>query len=166
MLETVRLFCDYTIWADRRMFDAVAPLGPEAWTRDLGGSLKSVRDTVAHIVGAEWLYLARFKGDSPTATLNAADFPTPASLRERWTAVAADLAAWAAARSEEELRRPLSYRSLKGDALSFPLGHVALQLTNHSTYHRGQVTNQLRQLGAQPLSTDLVIYWMEKAKQA
>lgn len=162
MRETIRLFCDYTAWADARMFDALAPLSPDAWTRDLGGSLKSVRDTAVHLVGAEWLYLSRLKGVSPTATWDPADFPDPASLRRRWAPLAAELVAFGAARSDEELLRPLSYRNLKGDALSLPLGHVALQLTNHSTYHRGQVSTMLRQLRATPLSTDLVVWWSEK----
>jgi hypothetical protein len=37
---------------------------------------------------------------------------------------------------------------------------------NHSTYHRGQITTLLRQLGAQPVSTDLVLYYLSKAKKA
>ena len=72
MLDTIRLFCGYTAWADARMLDALAPLTPEQWTRDLGSSLKSVRDTAVHLVGAEWLYLSRFQGVSPTATWAAA----------------------------------------------------------------------------------------------
>jgi uncharacterized damage-inducible protein DinB len=32
--------------------------------------------------------------------------------------------------------------------------HVA----NHSTYHRGQVATLLRQLGARPVSTDLLVF--------
>jgi uncharacterized damage-inducible protein DinB len=163
MLETVRLFCDYTAWADARMFDALASLTQEQWTRDLGGSLKSARDTAVHLVGAEWLYLSRFRGVSPKAAWDPGDFPEPKLLREKWEPLAAGLASFAAAQTEESLRRPLSYANLKGEALSFPLGHVALQLTNHSTYHRGQVATLLRQLGARPLSTDLVLYWTERS---
>lgn len=162
MLDSIRLLCGYTAWADARMFEALAPLTPEQWTRDMGSSLKSVRDTAVHLVGAEWLYLSRFKGVSPAATWNPAEFPSPAVLRERWAPLAADLAAFAAAQTEEGLGRALSYKNLKGEALSLPLGPVVLQLTNHSTYHRGQVTTLLRQLGAEPRSTDLVVYWNER----
>jgi uncharacterized damage-inducible protein DinB len=41
-----------------------------------------------------------------------------------------------------------------------------LHTTNHSTYHRGQVTTLIRQLGAQPVSSDLVVYYAEKAKKS
>jgi uncharacterized damage-inducible protein DinB len=32
---------------------------------------------------------------------------------------------------------------------------------NHATYHRGQVTNFLRMLGANPVPLDLVLYYHE-----
>jgi len=36
---------------------------------------------------------------------------------------------------------------------------------NHGTYHRGQVTMMLRQLGARPTSTDLIqFYWMREQR--
>jgi uncharacterized damage-inducible protein DinB len=35
-------------------------------------------------------------------------------------------------------------------------------VVNHSTYHRGQVTNMLRLLGAQPATTDFLEFWDEK----
>lgn len=165
MLETVRLFIDYTCWADGRMFDAVSTLTPDQWTKDLGSSLKSVRDTVVHLVGAEWLYGSRFRGVSPEATWSAADHPTPASIREPWEFVMKELSSFAAAQTEVSLRKPLSYRNLKGEAIRHPLGEVILQMTNHSTYHRGQVTTLLRQLGARPVSTDLILFCGERAKQ-
>jgi uncharacterized damage-inducible protein DinB len=137
-------------------------LTPEQWTRDLGSSLKSARDTAVHLVGAEWLYLSRFKNTSPTATWNPSEFPSPALLREKWAHVATELADFARGQTADDLRKPLSYKNLKGETITLPLGSVVLQMTNHSTYHRGQVTTLLRQLGAQPSSTDLVLYCLEQ----
>jgi uncharacterized damage-inducible protein DinB len=166
MLETIRLLYDYTRWADGRMFDAVSRLSPEQWTRDLGSSLKSARDTVVHIVSAQWIWLSRWKGESPKGMWNAADYPTPGSIREKSEALAKDLAAFVAEQTEESLVKPLAYRNLKGDPFSYPLGQLMLHTVNHSTYHRGQVTTLLRQLGAQPVSTDIVVYYGELAKKA
>ena len=166
MLETVRLLYEYTRWADARVLEAVSKLGPEPWTKDLGSSLKSVRDTVVHIASAQWIWLSRWKGESPKGMWTAADYPTLASVRERWDPVRAELAAFAAEQTEESLNKPLVYKNLKGEPMSFPLGHLLLHVANHSTYHRGQVTTLLRQLGAQPVSTDLVIYYLERQKAA
>jgi uncharacterized damage-inducible protein DinB len=166
MLETIRLLYDYTRWADVRMLSAVSTLTPEQFTKDLGSSLKSVRDTVAHIASAQWIWLSRWKGESPKGMWTAADYPTLAAVRDRWDPVAADLAAFVAAQTGESVAKTLHYKNLKGEPHAYPLGQLMLHAVNHSTYHRGQVTTLLRQLGAQPVSTDLVLYYAEKAKTA
>lgn len=165
MLETIRLLYDYTRWADVRMMDAVAKLTPEQFTKDLGSSLKSVRDTVVHLASAQWIWVTRWKGESPKAMWAAAEYPTLAAVRERWDPLAAELASFVAAQTEDSVAKPVNYRNLKGDPMSFVLGQLMLHAVNHSTYHRGQVTTLIRQLGAQPVSTDLVLYYGEKAKK-
>ena len=166
MLETIRLLHDYTRWADGRMFDAVSKLSPDQWIKDLGSSLKSARDTVVHVVSAQWIWISRWKGEVPKGMWAATDFPTPAAIREKSEALAKDLAGFVAEQTEESLAKPLTYKNLKGDTFSYPLGQLMLHTVNHSTYHRGQVTTLLRQLGAQPISTDLVVYYGERAKKA
>jgi len=166
MLETIRLLVDYTRWADGRMHDAVGKLTPDQWSKDLGSSLKSARDTVVHIASGQWVWLSRWKGESPKGMWVPTDYPTPASIREKSEALAKDLAAFVAEQTEDSLARPLAYKNLKGEPFSYPLGQLMLHMTNHSTYHRGQVTTLLRQLGAQPVSTDLVVYYGDLAKKA
>jgi len=53
---------DYHYWAQERVFEAVEPLAPEQFTRDLGNSFPSVRDTLVHIHFAECAWHARWKG--------------------------------------------------------------------------------------------------------
>lgn len=53
-------------WAEQRMFEATGKLSDEEMNRDLGNSFPSVRETLLHIVGAEWVWLSRWKGTSPT----------------------------------------------------------------------------------------------------
>ena len=164
MLETIKLLYDYTKWADGRMFEAVSKLSPEQWTKDLGSSLKSARDTVVHVVSAQWIWISRWKGETPKGMWTAAEFPTPASVREKWEPLAADLAKFVGDQIEESVAKPLTYKNLKGESLTYPLGQIMLHTVNHSTYHRGQVTTLIRQLGGQPLSSDLVVYYAELAK--
>ena len=51
---------DYHYWAQERVFDAVESLSAEQFTRDMGNSFSSVRDTLAHIHFAECLWYARW----------------------------------------------------------------------------------------------------------
>lgn len=54
--------------------------------------------------------------------------------------------------------RRIAYVNTKGERWEYPLGRLMQHVVNHSTYHRGQVTTLLRQLGVKPLATDLLVF--------
>jgi len=68
--------------------------------------------------------------------------------------------------TDASLQQPLKYVNLKGQPFEYPLGRAMQHLVNHGSYHRGQVTNFLRQLGAQPVATDLLVYFDVEGKLA
>src|SRR5262245_12517003 len=84
-LSELQALFDYHYWARDRLLAAVEPLTPEQLTRDLGSSFRSIRDTLAHIYSAEWLWHSRWLGQSPSAPLQPDTFPDLATLRRSWT---------------------------------------------------------------------------------
>jgi uncharacterized damage-inducible protein DinB len=164
--EEIRLLYDYDGWANRRILDACAALAPEQFTRDMGSSFRSVRDTLAHILGAQWIWLERFQGRSPGALPKADQFPDLTALRARWDEVQRDLLAYVGGLSAGELDGTFEYRTSRGDVFRNVLWQTLQHLVNHGSYHRGQVTTMLRQLGAAPVSTDLIGFYRERAAQA
>ena len=80
----------YNQWANDRAFDAASGLTLEEFTRDLGNSYPSVRETLTHIVWAEWIWLQRWKGTSPQHRFNAAEFPDVNALNTRWVELKAE----------------------------------------------------------------------------
>src|SRR5262249_54078619 len=80
----------YNHWADQRVLAAAGKLDAEKFMRPMGNSFSSVRDTLAHILAGEWIWLERWQGRFPTELLNPADFLTVQSLDARWTAVRQD----------------------------------------------------------------------------
>jgi uncharacterized damage-inducible protein DinB len=159
--EMVRLF-EYTVWANHRFLDAVATLSEEEFRRDLHGSHGGIRGTLVHTYGAELVWLARFQGVSLTSLPGEADFPNLGALRERWAALETEWRAWLAALPEGAGERVIDYRNLKGDPFSARLWPLVQHVTNHGSYHRGQVAAFLRQLGHRPPSTDLVTFDRER----
>ena len=162
MNDLIELF-DYQRWANRRILDAAAALPAEQFTLDLGSSFPSVQATLAHMLSAQWIWLERWNGRSPTAPPEGRDVTTPAGLAAAWAEVERDEEAFLAALTEEGLRGVVHYRTLKGDPFSGPLHQLMRHVINHSTYHRGQVVTMLRQLGASAPSTDLVVYYRERS---
>lgn len=46
---------EYNRWANARVLDAVSKLKTEQFTKDMGNSFSSVRDTLTHMMSAEWI---------------------------------------------------------------------------------------------------------------
>lgn len=154
---------DYDAWARGRTLDAAEALSPADFERDLGSSFPSVRATLVHVLSADWIWLRRWLGESPSAKPDDWRLETLADIRALWDDVAAERARFLADLDDAALDRVVSYRDLSGRAWDNPLHQLLRHAVNHATYHRGQLTTMLRQLGAQPVSTDLVLYFRTRA---
>jgi uncharacterized damage-inducible protein DinB len=164
--EEMRLLYDFNAWANRRELDAAAALTNEQFTKPLGSSFSSVRDTLAHICGAEWIWLERFQGRSPSGLPDSSVFEDLGSLREKWLEQEGRLLKFVRGLKQEDLDRVMEYKTLKFGTYSNPLWQSMQHVVNHGSYHRGQVTTMLRQLGAQPILTDLMHFYRERAVAA
>jgi len=154
---------DYHYWARDRVLAAVEALTPEQLARDLGNSFPSVRDTLAHIVAAEWAWLSRWRGQSPTALRAASDFPDLAAVRREWTELEPQVRGFAAGLGEQGVERIFEYRLLSGATGASPFWQMLQHVVNHASYHRGQITTMLRQLGvAPPKSMDMITFYRER----
>lgn len=145
----------FSHWATELQLDAAVRLTDEQWTRDLGSSFPSVRDTMAHILGAEMLWLRRWLGTSPTALPPWMENATAAALRAVHAEVHEERERFLATLRDGDLGRVVHFTFLSGAAGAQPLEQLMMHAANHSTYHRGQVTTLLRQLGATPPPIDL-----------
>jgi uncharacterized damage-inducible protein DinB len=164
-VEDFRRLYDYNSWANHRTLDACAALSEEQFTRDLGSSFRSVRDTLAHVCGVEWLWLERWHGRSHNALPPVSEFPNFAGLRRRWDEVEQNLVDYVASLTPEEIQRAIRHKTTQGVQQEAPLWQMLQHLVNHGTYHRGQVATMLRQLGAKPISTDMVFFYRERASK-
>lgn len=163
-LNDIRQLFDYNRWAGHRALTAASTLATDDFLRPMGNSFSSVRDTLAHILGAEWVWLERWQGRSPEALLDPAVFPTVQSLESRWKIVEREQMQFIEALTPQRLREELAYINLRGQRYSYPLWQQLVHVVNHSSYHRGQITTLLRQLGAEAASTDFLVYFDEKVQ--
>jgi uncharacterized damage-inducible protein DinB len=169
----IHLLFEYDRWANNRVLQAVSTLTVQQFTRDLGGSFRSVRDTLVHIIGGEWGWLTIFNEPSPGPTFvtelwtrhdalfTPNTFPDVASVRLKWAEVEKAQVEFVNRVTNESLQRTLPLRTTQ-----ISLAHLMQHLVNHSTYHRGQIAIMMRQLAAKPLSTDFLIFLLEFPRQS
>jgi uncharacterized damage-inducible protein DinB len=161
-LQDSRNLINFHYWARNRMLDAVDPLTQEQFVRELGGSFGSVRNTVVHTLSAECVWLSRWKGENPPGMLSPDGYPDPASVRRAWTDSEAKLRQFFELVDEAGLQTVVPYQLFSGLASASPLWQMLQHVVNHASYHRGQVTTLLRQLGAAPpKGMDLITFYRE-----
>jgi uncharacterized damage-inducible protein DinB len=156
-----RVLVDYNAWANLRTLDACAALSQDQFLQDMRSSFASVRDTLAHIYGAEFIWLARWNSRVPEVLPKPADFPDIEAIRARLAGLDRSLQDFAASLTVDRLGQTLNYKLLNGTPMSGSLGPMLQHMVNHSTYHRGQIATMLRQLGTKSVSTDLIAYHRE-----
>lgn len=158
-LDLVRGLWKYHRWANRRLFEVAARLGEEAANRDVGPhfSFPTLRGMLAHIYGADAIWLARWQGDSPTA-LPGADLPTLAALRERWDALEQKQRAFLEGLTPAELGRPIEYRDTRGRPFRMTLSTLLHHVPNHATHHRSETATMITMISGSPPDTGIVTY--------
>ena len=158
-MDEIRTLFAYNRWASIQFLAAASHLTDEELGRDMKSSFPTVADTLIHLLGAEWVWLERWLGRSPTGFPEASALSSVAAVRTRWDALWHEQKAFLGGLSDADLARPMTYRNLAGSEFTQPLGELLRHVVNHATYHRGQLTTLLRQLGHGAPSTDLVAYY-------
>ena len=155
---------EYHFWARDRALDAADRLSHEQYTKDLSNSFPSVRDTLVHIYSAEWVWCSRWLGDSSVRMLDPGGYPDVATLRRAWKENEVRLTGILEEMKERGLDESIEYRTFDGKEWRAPFAHMLAHVVNHASYHRGQVTTMLRQLGAAPpKSMDLIAFHRERS---
>jgi uncharacterized damage-inducible protein DinB len=149
----------YHRWANRRLFDVAAALGEEMCGRDLGAhwSVPTLRGMFAHLYGADALWLARWKGDSPRA-VPGADIPSMAALRAAWEAVATEQQAFVEAVKPVDLGLEVHYEDTAGTPYHAPLGILLTHVVAHGNHHRSEIATMLTLTSGSPPDTGIVTW--------
>jgi uncharacterized damage-inducible protein DinB len=143
--DDIQLLYEYDRWANNRVLQAVSALSVEQFTHDLGGSFRSVRDTLVHIIGGEWIWLAYWKETSRSsafltdlrkrrdALFNPHAFPNIAAVQFKWAEIEKEQVEFVNCVTNESLETMIPFRTTQ-----IRLAHLMQHLANHSTYHRAK----------------------------
>jgi len=160
--EDFRTLFQFNAWANHRTMGACDSVNAEAFTKHLTGSFPSVRDTLVHIMAVERIWLDRWLGTWDGSFLRADSFPDVAAVRGKWARIEDDLLHYVNGLKDDDVNRIVLHKNSQGAEFRMPLWQLLQHLVNHGTYHRGQITNQLREVGGTPLATDLVAFYRER----
>ena len=158
-VEDLKRIFDYSYWANTRMFEVVSKLTQEQFVQPVAGSYGSVRNTLVHMLSAEWGWLSRCGGSNRGNALKPDDYPTVDSLRATWSKVERDMLDFLSKLKDEDLRRIVEFALPGSEKRSMSLGELMHHAFVHGVHHRGQVALLLRVLGYAPGNFDILIYY-------
>ena len=153
---------DYSYWANKKLFQVLSQLTTEEFTRNVAGSYGSIRNTLVHVMSAEWGWIDRCGGHKRGPALKPDDYPTVTSLVEAWSAVEGHMRTYLSTVTDEDLARTIEYTNPRGEKRSGIRGSLMQHGATHGVHHRGQVELLLRALGHAPGNVDLLVYDSEK----
>lgn len=179
-VEDIHTLYAYNRWANERLFAALEKTSEHQFTAQVQSSFPSIRETVFHILFAEWLWLKRWQGNSPRSalvdpdassatwnTLSPGGIPTVKELstvRELKSfadSIDHERQEFLNRLNEHVLHANWQFTDMAGTPYAAPLVQLMQHVVNHGTYHRGQVTTMLRQVGAEVASLDMLYFFRQ-----
>jgi uncharacterized damage-inducible protein DinB len=158
-IEDIQFLYEYNYWANHKILAAAGMLTEEQYLAPRTYSHGGVRDTLVHILSAEWIWRVRCEEQLfPTAVLSAEDFLSLESLQQRWQQEEGRMRGYVTGLSDEALDRKVMYKTTGGKAHENVLWHLLVHVVNHGTEHRSTVAEYLTEDGHSPGDLDMVFF--------
>jgi uncharacterized damage-inducible protein DinB len=161
---------DYHVWANRKIFKHLTELPRDLYTKEIQSVFSSISDAAAHIYLVDNVWLTVLSGHSFEETVRMRDQwieeTKGASLEEmeklydKLTERFRDFF-----RKAGDMETVSSYSHPRLGTLNASYAELIQHIVNHGTYHRGNITAMLRQLGHPGVPTDFVFYLFETKKR-
>jgi uncharacterized damage-inducible protein DinB len=164
-IEDLEALFDYNYWANQKFFEVLSQLTDAQFIQPVAGSYGSIRNTLVHVLSAEWGWLDRCGGPARGPALSASDYPTLASVRARWQQVEEHMRQFLASLSDADLERAVEFSIGNGPKQVMRLGELMHHAAIHGVHHRGQVALLVRSLGYAPGNVDLLLYYGRAASK-
>jgi uncharacterized damage-inducible protein DinB len=164
-LELVRGLYEYNEWANNHVLDAAARLTDEEFPRKQGTSFESVEGNLAHIVGAQIVWLQRWTGGAnPKPVLEFQKMRGLPSIREAFEKSHAEQRSFLASLTEARLEQVQAYRDSAGNPYERVMWQLMSHVVNHGTHHRAETAMAMAALGKPMRELDYLYFELERAR--
>ncbi len=143
----------YNDWATRQAAESIMNLREN--------SIKS-EELLSHIISAQKIWLNRIL--EKEIAIDPWQMPTQKELAPQSTPVTADWINFLEGLHENDFEKRIEYTNIKGEKFTNTIKDIVVHVINHSTYHRAQIAQLIRQSGGTPARTDYIVYQREFQK--
>ncbi|MBM7564776.1 DinB family protein [Paenibacillus sacheonensis] len=154
-------------WANLTMIQHVKELPAEMYRREVISSFPTLAEGLAHIYKVDRTWFMIMQGTGMADAMNeTGSLQTDmrdlslADLESAFEALSDDIYDFLV--RQDDLDAILTLDNPYAGIRDVKLSELALQIVNHGTYHRGNLSAMLRQMGHASVMTELALYWYVK----
>lgn len=160
MKETLLLLSKYNIWANKKFIDLLLKQDEELLNKELASSFSTLKETVYHMWGAEYVWLQRMQLVEHPVWIPPIFAGSFGEACTEWQKCSQDVQEFIEKQfNDRSFQHVYQYYSMKKGSQKSTVCATLLHVFNHSTYHRGQLVTMLRQAGVKKIpGTDMDIF--------
>ncbi|MFS8602577.1 DinB family protein [Priestia megaterium] len=162
-------FFDFHVWANEQIFKRLKELPEDTYHQKVESVFSSISSVLSHVYLSDLGWIEVFCGESMSYALKLAEQQkeqTEGKSLEEMRVMFHKLAEQYKEflNQEENLHKSITIENPAGGKMETSVNDLLPHIANHGTYHRGNITAMLRQMGYASIPTDYGLYLFLKAK--
>ncbi|MCM3238774.1 DinB family protein [Heyndrickxia oleronia] len=156
----------YHVWANKVLLERIKELPNNVLYEEVSSSYPNIAQTFSHIYVVDVMWLKVLKGMDMQEALEASmvivEKANSYSLDEfvkYFEELALQYEEWM--NSQNDLEQKINLNNPWSGARETAYSEILFHVANHGTYHRGNITTMLRQLGYSSKMNDFCLYWYQ-----
>ncbi|GHI01308.1 DinB family protein [Neobacillus kokaensis] len=166
MNDSIRLY-DYHVWANKRVFNHLKELPKEIYQEQVKSVFSSLEQVIIHLFKTDVVWLCAMSDKSYEEIQQLVGEYSSRMENKSLEEMETEYMEFSSQyfdflSSQEDLNANKTLKHPMYGQLETSLSELVKHVVNHGTYHRGNITAMLRQLGYPGPSTDYIFYLYEK----
>lgn len=161
---------NYHAWANQTILGRIKELPSSVLSQEVNSSFPTIAHALSHIYAVDKMWYEVLNGTGMPEALQACillNGEIHGSVDEyikRFTDLSAQYSEWL--RGQADLEQTILLDNPFAGVRKTSLSDIVIHVVNHGTYHRGNVSTMLRQLGHASIMNDYFLYWYQELAQA
>lgn len=164
LTEHVKSMYDFHAWANQTLMNRLRELPEEVYMQEVQSVFPTISKVMNHIYIVDQGWLSMMGGKDMRESMSGVgemekklETKTVIELEAMYRELAEQFTAFFD--QESDLERKIVLDNPYAGVRDTSLAEMVLQVVNHGTYHRGNVTAMLRQMGHASVMTEYAAYW-------
>ncbi|MCZ8521791.1 MULTISPECIES: DinB family protein [Paenibacillus] len=160
----------YHTWANRTILGRIKELPSSVLSQEVNSSFPTIAHALSHMYAVDKMWYLVLAGTGmgealqACMPLNASILDTVDEYANSFALLSEQYREWF--RSQADLEQPLLLDNPFAGIRLTRLSEIVLQVVNHGTYHRGNISTMLRQLGHASTMNDYSLFWYQEPAES